>query len=359
MFFNNKAYYYGMFYKKGTVIGKVINSRVAEDHLYELKTEKRTLESRGESLVERLHEYNQLRDSLSKKMIDYSQHFQIQILIQIEREKLEMLEEKAENTRAKKYFTSSKDLKSKRAVSDRSYDTHESLFEQSNQRLLQIKENIKELENVLEAAKHGIFLGNDGSNNDSPYSKQRMDQMVIEISLAKTAKKEAANRIKGIDSQIVTEQKWLDKAKSFSVISPFDALVWRIVPTEGGNVVVNSEIIVLLDCSSIFLDASISGAMFSSVHVGENIEYKLLSEAKFHQGKVIALRGSGSVTDDLNLAATLERDSAKEFQIWIKPDPTDLDLRPETFYQVGRRVNIRINRKFDIMKSLSWFRNVL
>ncbi len=335
----------------------MINYRVQEGFLYELATEKKTLEARILSLEERLSSFRQLRDSLDVQLGKYQKYFQKQIKLEIEQETEKLEQEQAENERAKKEYEGS--FKSKNAVSQRLLETHRANYTKSKDRLEGITHRIDELSNNFQASESGIFLGSSSGNNDSPYSKQRMDQLVIEMSLGKTALEEAKYRLEGINSQIEKERERIDKAKCFNIISPFDALVWRMVPGEGSALAINSEIIVLFDCGSIFLDATVSETQFSDIIPVEKVEYKLFGEPQFHYGTVIALRGSGSVVEDQNLAAAPIKELKKEFQVWINIDPSDLELTPENYYMVGRRAEVRIIRKWNPFRIFVRFWDVL
>jgi hypothetical protein len=62
--------------------------------------------------------------------------------------------------------------------------------------------------------------------------------------------------------------------------------------------------------------------------------------------------------DEKNKAASLKKDEKREFRIWIKITPEDLDLKPENFYQVGRHIEIRLPKKYSITRELTRFWNV-
>jgi len=73
---------------------------------------------------------------------------------------------------------------------------------------------------------------------------------------------------------------------------------------------------------------------------------------------VFALHGSGAKITDENLAAHLYKDPKKDFHIWATIDPSDIDLRPDNFYQVGHRVQVKINRKWNFGREIVRFFNV-
>jgi multidrug resistance efflux pump len=185
-----------------------------------------------------------------------------------------------------------------------------------------------------------------------------MDQLVIELSLAETAVKEAEKRIEGISLQIEKERERIRKVEKFKITAPFDGLIWQKPLTEGSTVVIGHELVVLLDCSSIFLEVMVSEAQFDNIQAGQEIKYRLYGDVDFYKGTVVALRGAETNVDEKNKAATLKKDEKKEFRIWIKINPDELNLKPENFYQVGRHVEVRLPRKFSITRELIRFWNV-
>ncbi len=347
---------YGRQFNKGEVIGQVLNDRIDRSFLYELKTEKNMLESRIESFSERIKQYTKLSASLNDNLSKYQKFSAKQLEMLIRQDEHKLTEEKAEYERAKKEFEANKILAARDAINRRLLEQTESNYLRSSQRVMLIESKLEELRNSLEAVKSGAFLG-DG-HNDSPYSKQRMDQMVIELALARTAKSESKHRVEGINKQIVVEQERIIKAECFDIVSPFDSLVWRQPLTKSSTVVIGSELVVLLDCSSVFLDIAVSESQFSNIAPGEKIQYRLIGDTGFKTAEVIGLRGSGSELGDQNLAATLRKDPRKEFHVWARINPEELNLSPENFYQVGRRVEVKIPRKWRFFKTLSRFIDV-
>ncbi len=347
---------YGKYLKKGEIIGEVTNERVNRSFVNELNTEKKTLTSRISSLNERVKQYTALSSELEKHLTAYQKFSAKQLRSMIKQEERKLAQEKAEYERAKKEFDANKHLESRNVVKKREFERSESNFFKSSERIMEIKHNIEELNNSLSAVEAGAFLG-DG-HNDSPYSKQRMDQLVIEISQAKTALNESVSRVEGIEQQIKTEQDRIKKVERFQLVSPFNSLVWRLPLTPASTVVIDSELIVLLDCSSVFLDIAVSESQFSNISPGNKIQYRLIGESDYHVGTVFALRGSGSEISDKNFAATLNKDKKKEFRVWISVTPKDLNLNAENFFQVGRRVEARIPRKWHVFKELTRFFNV-
>lgn len=247
---------YGDHFRKGRLIGEVLNDRINFSYLQELITEKKTLEGRIESFTKRIKRYSALNASL-KKALDNFQKFSVRkFQSQVKQAQNKIKHQKAEFDRAKKEYLANRQLEKVKAVKTRELEKAEANFIKASENLRESEEFLKELENDLTAISAGAFLGQ--GNNDSPYSKQRMDQLVIELSLAETAVKEAEHRIQGIDQQIEKEQERIRKDKKFKISAPFDCLVWQKPLTEGSTVVKGTELVVLLDCSTYLVSVLIT-----------------------------------------------------------------------------------------------------
>ena len=266
------------------------------------------------------------------------------------------LQEKAEYERAAKEYEANKSLLERMAVKQREFENSEANFRKAESRIREQENRLVELKNSLEAVKSGVFLG-DG-HNDVPYSSQRMDQLVIDSSQAKTAMKEAADRIIGIEQQIATERERIEKARSYAFSAPYDSLIWRLPYSEGSSVAIGSELVTLLDCSNIFLDIVIAESQFPDIKPGDSIQYRLIGESTYHNGKVFALRGSGRNIADVNLATNIGKDPRREFHIRAYPAPGSLDLKPENFFQVGRRIEVKLPRSWHPGREINRFFNV-
>jgi multidrug resistance efflux pump len=352
----SKTTYYGAFYKKDEVIGEIINDRINNSFLYELQTETKTLQARVDSIKKRIIAFSALIASLKKKTENHQKFSQKRVSLQIEQEKQLLVEELTENKRAKSEYESSRFLIKQKAVGQRELEKHEAAFLGSSARLTKIKGRLAELDNSLAAIKTGTFL--EEGNNDSPYSKQRLDQLVIEISLAETVYNESVNRMQGIEQQIIEEKLRIKRMKKHIIIAPFDCLVWRMPSSNGSNMVIDSEIIILLKLKSVFLDITVSESEFDNIIPGTEVSFQLKGELKTHHGVVFTTRGSGIIHGDVNFAASLKKDPKKEFRIWAKAKPGDVIMSDKAFSQVGRRVTVKFPRKWSHWNFLNRFIHV-
>ncbi len=348
--------HHGAFYKKGELIGSVVNQNLDSSFLHKLITEKMTLESRVEIMKKRIRSYQDLSDILKENLMKY-QHFSIyQYEMQIKQIDAQLKREQAEYDRAKLEHAANAKLYEKNAIKLRAVESSYAAFIQSQSRLLELKNRRDELDNRLRAAQEGVFMG-DG-NNDVPYSNQRRDQLVIETALAEAALSESLERIKGIDKQVESEKKRLEYVKKYEIRAPFDGLVWRIPSGNKSSVAINSELLTMMDCGTVFLDVTLPERKFAQITRGDHVNFRLRGEDHFHQGTVSARRGSGTQGQLYELAAITVNDPKKEFRLWIDVNPEDLELTQENFYRIGQRVDVKFPKRISPFRDIKRFLNV-
>lgn len=347
---------HGECFKKNAIIGTITNNRIDLSFLHELITEQKTLNGRIKSFNRRIKRYKELNAELKVNLEKFRRFSDEKLRFLIQQNETRVRHQQVEYERAKKELMANRHLESKKAVNKRDLERSEADFIKTSLNIQELKQRLKELLSFRQAVKVGTFLGE--GNNDSPYSKQRMDQLVIELALADSTLTEATSRIKGIEMQIKTERERIKKIQNFNIKAPSKTLAWRLPLVSGSTVVIGDELIVLLDCSSIFLDVVISESQFMNIKPGMKIKYRLMGGLSFHEGTVDVLRGSGSNLEDKNMATELKKDSQKEFRVWIEINPKDLELKPDNFFQVGRRVEVRMPRTWSVTRELIRFWHV-
>lgn len=335
---------YGSFFKAGEVIGEVRNERVDRRLLHELVTEQRTLAARIAGLDAKLAEFAGLEGRLEGELERYRSFTTRQLESLIEQESHRLREEQAEHKRSLAEYESGLAVNRQGALPARELERLEAAHAQSTMRLERSQHRLEELGIVREALEAGIFL--DAGSDDVPYSRQRMDQLAIELAHARASRDEARDRLPGIEAQLEAERARIEKAEAYRLVAPFDALVWRLPSPEGSTVAVGTELVVLLECGSIFLDLAVSESQFDTILPGDTLAYRLIGDDRTHEGTVVSLRGSGSVQGDTELAALLGGGGRKDFRVWVSVEPGDLELTPANFHQIGRRVEAKIQRRF-------------
>ena len=208
----------------------------------------------------------------------------------------------------------------------------------------------------LEAVGRGVFVG-DG-RNDVPYSRQRQDEVTIQLTDVDVRLRENEARVHQIEKQLQEEQDRIKRLEFAESRMPFDCVIWRNNVVIGTNVVVGSELQRILDCRDLFIDILVSEADHDEIYPGRSAEIRLLGRSEVLEGDVVSVRGSAAAVEETTLAATPPQSRGKNAQIRVALAPSLINTDFPNFCQVGRTAQVRFeSRTFPLKRWLNalWF----
>jgi multidrug resistance efflux pump len=195
------------------------------------------------------------------------------------------------------------------------------------------------LEKQVEGIRRGTYVG-DG-RNDVPYSRQRMDEVTIQLADVDARLRENEAREEQIEKQLIEEQDRIKRLEAADITMPFEGVIWRNNVVVGTNVVVGHELIRVLDCRDLFVDILVSEVDSDEIAPGRAAEIRLLGRGEILSGQVISVRGSAAVVEESILAATPPQSRGKSARIRVSVEQSDLEKDYQNFCQVGRSVQVR------------------
>ena len=110
---------------------------------------------------------------------------------------------------------------------------------------------MERLSKQLESARKGVFIGD--ARNDVPYSRQRMDEVTIQLADLDARTRETQARIEQLTRQLGEETVRVERQEDAEIVMPFNGVIWRNSVVAGSNVVVGQEISRILDCRELFV----------------------------------------------------------------------------------------------------------
>ncbi|HEY8579735.1 MAG TPA: HlyD family efflux transporter periplasmic adaptor subunit [Beijerinckiaceae bacterium] len=199
--------------------------------------------------------------------------------------------------------------------------------------------DLERLTKQLEALKRGVFLG-DG-RNDVPYSRQRQDEVTIQLADLDARTRENEERVAQIERQLTEERDRIKRLEVAEITMPLTGVIWRNNVVEGSNVVVGNELSRILDCRDLFVDILVSEVDYDEIYPGRSAEVRLLGRGDPLRGAVISVRGSAAVVEEVTLAAMPPQTRGRNARIRVALDPSPLNMDFTNFCQVGRSVQVR------------------
>jgi multidrug resistance efflux pump len=326
----------------GQMLAEIRNERLNRGVLAEFVTEVATLEERIEALTRQQVELATMREQLESRVGAYRDA--VTVSLQKERKELEARRQAA----AARIQERSLDLQRQATLADQGFQSQArreqalSVRDQALAEAAQVAAAIERVDQRMEWTARGVYLG-DGQN-DVPYSQQRIDEISLRQQDIQARRAEYQLRVVQIMKQISAERERLERAGQSRHFAPRDGIVWKNFVADGGEVVIGTELVELLDCSDIFLDVTLDESKYEEVRPGSLAQVRLVGATNSIEGKVRSVRGSGAVTEDRLLAARVPARTDRHFQVIVDLDRNALDLGEATFCQVGRAAKVTFNR---------------
>ncbi|OOY25028.1 HlyD family secretion protein [Thioclava sediminum] len=196
----------------------------------------------------------------------------------------------------------------------------------------QAREDVALLENALDAAKSGVYLG-DGYN-DAPSSEQRGALLDEEIAALEADLTEAEARVKTLDARRSKEQTRVNTLSSSQVTSPANGIYWETLQADGVTVQRGDPIMSLVDCDVSLVTASVSEGVYNTLKVGDSATFKLASRDKIYDATIARLAGSGAARVYQTLAIAPSQKHLERYDVTLLVP--DLKSDPDLDCPVGR-----------------------
>jgi multidrug resistance efflux pump len=335
--------------ERGQSLLAIRNARVNRAVLTSLEAERNTAEERVTALRRQRVTLEGLAEELESRVLAYQAALTADL-----RNELAMLRENVQVSQAQEVAAASE--LTRRVTLGTSGIVAESSIEQA--RAAQITSGgqvettrlaAQRIEDRLTALESGIFVG-DGQN-DVPYSRQRRDELLIQIADIDQRIAENAIRAEEISLQLSEERRRVQTLTSSALTSSFAGVAWRNNVVGGSNVVVGNELLRLLDCRDLFVDILVLEVDYDQIFPGRMAEVRLLGREETIAGRVLSVRGSAAVIEEVTLAATPPESQGRNARIRVALDTTDMNVDFLNYCQVGRSVQVRFERR-----SIPWRR---
>ncbi len=211
------------------------------------------------------------------------------------------------------------------------------------------RERVDLLETELRAAEAGVFLA--GGYNDAPWSEQQAAQLRTLVEDRRAARVEAASRLEAIDGRLTAARLSTSRVTGAPLSSTVRGQVWEVRADNGEHVQRGQDVMVLLDCESLFVTLSVTESVYSRLAVGSSARFRLSGDGRDYAATVIRLGGSGALTLYRNLAIAPSQKHLERFDVAL--------LVPELATAEGLSCPVgRVGRVFFDRRPLDWLRGL-
>lgn len=323
----------------GKVVAVIANDRQDQSFLNELRTERATLAERIDALGRQDADLAATRAALEGRSGEFRTVRQRLLDRQIEeaeaaaRAALALADERGANLARRRT------LHAEGHLSQAALDDAAAGARLADERRAEAEAAVKRLRTERQAAAAGVFV--DSSQNDVPYSRQRIDEVELRRQDLAARRREHEIRVREIDNQIDVEAARLARQARSEQRSPGDAVVWQRSVVRGNDVVIGAELLQLLDCDDLFLEVMLDQAHFEKVRPGQRASIRLIGSDQRLPGVVRTVRGNATSARDTQAVAHPGGRRAGEFAVTVVVAADALAAPPGTFCGVGRSASVR------------------
>jgi multidrug resistance efflux pump len=208
---------------------------------------------------------------------------------------------------------------------------------------------LRRLQVELDSAKQGVFL-RDGAN-DSPYSQQQRDRLVLRRQELETQVLEETSRSAKLEAEISEERERLHRLSQVDLFLPANHVVWSVSASPGSTVTEGQTLLDLASCERRFVVVELPERDFERTKAGDTASVRLIGSNEWRQGIVRQVRGSAARTDDRLLAAQVPVPNPNS--VTVEVELPQQESQQNSFCNIGRLAEVRFPRHFGFLGDLS------
>lgn len=191
---------------------------------------------------------------------------------------------------------------------------------------------------ALAAAERGVVTGQGAQ--DVPYSQQRIDELSVQLTNLAAEASLVQIELESLQRTSASDAAVSQIDGSIDVRATVDGVVWSARQSVGAHVTKGSTLVTLIDCSRLYLDATISPRHQDQIQPGAEVRLRFAGTSHEFPGNVSYVRGGG-VRDDGEAAAQLTLSNRRnDSHAIIEVKPEVVGASPGNFCQVGRSAKV-------------------
>ncbi len=192
------------------------------------------------------------------------------------------------------------------------------------------------------AARVGIFL-EDGFN-DTPYTAQERDRLLLRRQELQATLLDARSRLAQLAAESAAERQRIAQLSSYALALPAGYVVWSVLASPGSAVTEGQPIMDLADCQRRFVVVQVPERDFGTMRTGDPVMVRLYGTNHWLQGIVGHVRGSAARDDTRLLAAHIPDPGGGQISVEVALPPTAAK-NAAGFCNIGRLAEVRFHRR--------------
>lgn len=329
---------------EGTSITEISDDNSSLGVVASLDVDREMLRSRVLALKSKHEELSKIRERLADQTLSHKNEYATNLRFQAIEANARVKYWESVHLERKQSLERSQKLVKDGFVSASRVEQAQSLFDQSLREIERSRAESDRLQQETEAAEKGVYLRE--GRNDVPYSQQRLDEVSIALADLTVQIAESQGRLKALERRYEDEMNRAGKREKLVVRAPVTGAVWRRFVISQAFVQQGNEIIKILDCSKLIAEVPVSESSSDKLALGKEINVRFQGGSRNYKGRIIELRGTRSVTSNIEYAAAPPLLKKDEALLTIQITDQSLERNAEKFCHVGRRVEVKLPGMF-------------
>lgn len=202
--------------------------------------------------------------------------------------------------------------------------------------LMEAESDLARLHTTLRAAKANVL--SDQSGQDVPYSRQRIDQLTVDIARLRAERDALRSEARTIMDGVAVSPA--DSVGTVAVTAPAQGAIWQLSAVPGERVLRGAPLATVIDCSRVYLEASVSPRAADNIDVTKPVIVRLAGTIEEARGTVRTVRGGGLRLENASAAELRYQDRRADSRVIIDVDLSSMPRSAANFCQVGRHAKV-------------------
>jgi multidrug resistance efflux pump len=301
----------------GQILATASNSRVDNQLLVTIGMEIGLVTSSIEEYRLRISTLETIQKDLSQQWMDFRDQRSRFLSARVNESKSEVAAAEVRKRTAKASLDRAESLFNDEIGPKAKVEEAELSYAQAATALASARARVERLKTEEKATVKGIFAGED--INDSPYSKQRLDEVAIELSQLRPALKAAEKRLETLRTAHIEESDRVTRLGQADLTASITGRMWQRTVHRGDFAEKGQPIATLVDCNSLVVTATVTERTFNRLNFGDSAMFKLTGAGTRYEGSIIQLIGPSTRVNGSGFAIAPSEDSgSEEFRVVVE-----------------------------------------
>lgn len=301
----------GMRVQNGSLLGRVDNPRVDQEHLENLRVIEERARSEADAIVAERDSLEMQRRDLLARSDAYAKAVLARLKLQTT-EATNLLNAKHVAVRqAAADLDRGRKLREAGIISAADFDRLQAQYDVAVQEEKAQEANLAAVRVATRAAAKGVH-SEPGATNDVAYSRQRSDEIAVHLAEINRDLTALEAQARAAAEDLEKEKQRTELMRRADLLAPVSGMLWKLEAMNGERVGTGDAVAELVDCNQGFVLAEIPQERVPDIALGGVARIKLSGESSDRTGTVLSVGGDPRKEDNRKFAAFPLQDTVQQ-----------------------------------------------